>query len=101
MCLKGVGQNSIVCTKYKKWVHKKCSGVKAKLTGIVNFQCSKCLKGGLTPNLAAKGFKLDVDVELESVDKFCYLGDMIGAGGGVEEATRVRTRCAWGNCLLS
>ena len=29
-------------------------------------------------------------------DKFCYLGDMIGAGGGVEEATRTRVKCAWG-----
>ena len=29
------------------------------------------------------------------VDRFCYLGDMIGAGGGVEEAIRARVRCAW------
>ena len=26
-------------------------------------------------------------VELECVVKFCYLGDMLGAGGGVEEAS--------------
>ena len=32
---------------------------------------------------------------LESVDTFCYLDDMIGAGGGAEEASRVRVRCAW------
>src|SRR5271165_288601 len=30
------------------------------------------------------------------VDQFCYLGDMIGAGGGAEEAARTRVRCAWG-----
>src|SRR6266496_2955634 len=29
------------------------------------------------------------------VDRFCYLGDMIGAGGEVEEAIRARVRCAW------
>jgi len=33
---------------------------------------------------------------LECVDKFCYLGDMIGAGGGAEESSRARVRCAWG-----
>ena len=27
--------------------------------------------------------------------KFCYLGDIFGAGGGVEEAARARVRCAW------
>ena len=33
--------------------------------------------------------------KLECVEQFCYLGDMIGAGGGVGEASRARTRCAW------
>ena len=32
---------------------------------------------------------------MECVEKFCYLGDMIGAGGGAEDASRARTRCAW------
>ena len=26
---------------------------------------------------------------------FCYLGNTLGAGGGVEEAARARVRCAW------
>src|SRR3989442_7190093 len=34
--------------------------------------------------------------EFEVVDKFCYLGDVIGKGGGAEEASRARVRCAWG-----
>ena len=29
---------------------------------------------------------------LEVVDKFCYLGDMISAGGGTEESVIARTR---------
>ena len=33
---------------------------------------------------------------LECVDKFCYLGDMIGSGSGAEEAARMRVKCAWG-----
>ena len=34
--------------------------------------------------------------KIECVDKFCYVVDMIGAGGGMEEAARNRVRCAWG-----
>ena len=29
------------------------------------------------------------------VPKFCYLGNTLGVGGGVEEAARTRVRCAW------
>ena len=35
------------------------------------------------------------DQSLDCVDKFCYLGDMIAAGGGAEEASRARVRSAW------
>src|SRR5664279_3605061 len=33
--------------------------------------------------------------KLECVEKFCYLRDVIGAGGGADEASRARVRCAW------
>jgi len=33
---------------------------------------------------------------LEMVDKFCYLGDMLRKGGGAEEASRTGVRFAWG-----
>ena len=33
--------------------------------------------------------------KLECVEKFCYLGDIIGSGGGSEEAARAIVRCAW------
>jgi hypothetical protein len=36
------------------------------------------------------------DGKMELVERFCYLGDMIGVGGGAEEAVRCRIRCAWG-----
>ena len=35
------------------------------------------------------------DISLECVDKFCYLGDMIRAGGGVEAAVNARIRRGW------
>ena len=33
---------------------------------------------------------------LECANRFCYLGDMLGAAGGCEEASRTRVRGAWG-----
>ena len=33
---------------------------------------------------------------LEAVDSFCYLGDMLSAGGGCERAIVTRVKCAWG-----
>ena len=54
-----------------------------------------CLSG----NAAGMG-KCKNGVELLNGDKielvdFCYLGDMIGSGGGVEETSQTRVRCAW------
>ena len=38
---------------------------------------------------------IELNVKLECVPKFCYLGDTLGEGGGVEEAAKARVRCAW------
>jgi len=32
---------------------------------------------------------------VDSVNKFIYLGDMLGKGGGVEEANRARVKIPW------
>ena len=32
------------------------------------------------------------DLRLECVGKFCYLSDVVGAGGGAEDASRARVR---------
>jgi len=34
ICKKGVERNSIECSGCKKWIHKKCSGIKGTLKGI-------------------------------------------------------------------
>ena len=36
------------------------------------------------------------DCVLEAVDRFCYLGDMLSAGGGCMAVATARCRCAWG-----
>ena len=42
-----------------------------------------------------KEVKVD-DKKLEAAPEFCYLGDMLSAGGVVELAAVTRCKCAWG-----
>ena len=37
--------------------------------------------------------------KIEVVEKFCYLGDVIGKGGSAEESSIARVRCAWGKFM--
>ena len=37
---------------------------------------------------------LDRDVEFQLIDRFCYLDDMISAGGGAKMTSRMRVTCA-------
>ena len=34
VCNKGVGSNSLQCTRCQKWVHKKCSGIKGSRVAL-------------------------------------------------------------------
>ena len=91
----GVGRNLILCTQCGKWIHKRCSGVKGNLESCKNFKCRKCLN--VVASVEMSDSKAEsATVGLEFVDTFCYLGDMLSAGGGVEEAFHCRVRCAWG-----
>src|SRR6187399_1793910 len=96
VCSKGVGNNSILCTQCKKWVHKRCSKVKGKFGSNINFQCPKCSEpqAAIGTKKDKKSMVLDQNVEFEFVDRFCYLGDMISAGGGAELTSRMRVKCA-------
>ena len=80
-----------------RWVHKRCSGISGKLKSNVDFHCRRCLEGehGLFQSVLVKEVVIETNVKLECVPKFCYLGDTLGAGGGVDEAARARVRCAW------
>jgi len=35
VCSRGVGNNSIQCTSCKKWVHRKCSGIKGSMYKVM------------------------------------------------------------------
>jgi hypothetical protein len=90
VCRTGVGSNSVECTRCAKWVHKKCSDVKVSLEKVkTTFVCRRCL-GSMKDDLIEKSVIIGKGVELEKVRKFCYLGDMLDADGGVQ----------WSNCKI-
>ena len=98
VCRTGVGRSSIRCSKCNLWVHyKKCSGLNT-LSEDLSYECPRC-RGvpGVRP-VDGRPFKeVEVgDCVLEAVDCFCYLGDMLSAGGGCMAAATARCRCAWG-----
>src|SRR3989441_5543272 len=96
ICRTGVRGNSICCTACKKWIHGRCSGVVGDLAKVKDFKCRNCFGGGRKVVDGVRQFVLGAREKLEVVDKFCYLGDVIGKGGGAEEASRSRVRSAWG-----
>ena len=97
VCGRGVGRNSIQCGGCQKWVHKKCSGVKGKLKEDLGYRCGKCVGGVRAESCADEQEAVLVDgSSFECVNRFCYLGDMLGAAGGCGEASRTRVRGAWG-----
>ena len=73
------------------------SGVTGSLGHVSQYRCVKCTGGGNPAKTEAQQQQLLLGdgLSLECVEKFCYLGDMIGAGGGAGEAARARVRCAW------
>ena len=61
-----------------------------------DFSCARCLNTARTfDGRMIKEVEVD-DEKLEAVPEFCYLGDMLSAGGGCELAAVTRCKCAWG-----
>ena len=61
-----------------------------------DFGCARCL-GGARPIDGRLVKEVQVDDEtVEAVPEFCYLGDMLSAGGGCELAAVARCGSAWG-----
>ena len=97
VCQSGVGSsNAIFCGGCKCLVHKKCSGIKGPLRPDPEFRCARCLG---TARAIDEREVSEVEVRNEKpevVPEFCYLGDMLSAGGGCELAAITRCKCAWG-----
>ena len=56
------------------------------------FVCKRCL--GLVATSTEENITVDED-NIEIVDKFAYLGDVLSAEGGAQEAVRLRIRSGW------
>ena len=94
ICRSGVGSNSIFWAGCNLWVHKKCSGLRGRLLDDPNYRCMR-FSGEARPidrrpikNVAIGAFNLDV------VNSFRYLGDVLGAGGGCILSTVARSSAA-------
>jgi len=65
---------------------KRCIGIKGKLKWDPQFKCPKCVMGTQAGGVGEEREELRLDGGqggvVEGVNKFCYLGDVIGAGGG-------------------
>jgi len=74
----GVRSNSIRCrpTSCQKWVHKKCSGIKGSMYKVMkSFICRGC--SNPVTSTGCTSVDIGASVNLELVDKCCYLGDML------------------------
>ena len=82
VCQTGAGSNSNFCGDCLCWFNKKCGGIKGPLCPDPDFRCARCL-GMAWPidGRTVKEVKVE-DEKLEPVPHFCYLWDMLSAGGG-------------------
>lgn len=93
VCRKGVGNNSVMCTRCVQWVHHRCSGVRGRLRDDGNYVCVVC-RGEHVERERRERVELAGE-SFSCVEEFCYLGDMISAGGGAEASSVARIRSGW------
>jgi len=94
VCGRGVGNNSIQCTSYQKWVHRKCSGIKGSMYKVMKtFVCRGCMNPVI--GIGCTSVDIGVNANLELVDKFCYLGDMLSVIGVADAAVEIRIHIEW------
>ena len=88
VCCTGVGNGC------KLLVHKKCNGLQP-LTPNPDYRCAWCMLNA--PPIDGRS-QNEVQVgpdKLEEVASFCYLDDMLSAGGGCEITVNTRVKTAW------
>jgi len=87
VCDRGVGNNSVQCTSCQKWVLKKCGGSKGSISKVTkSFICRGCLNP--VSSTGHTSVDIGVSANLELVDKFCYLRDMLSVDGDADAAWR-------------
>ncbi len=92
-CGRGVGANSVWCAGCDRWCHQRCSGLGNVRRAGDGFRCPICVGGGRQREDV--GHVRVGDEQVEVVDGFCYLGDVVRGEGGAEAAVRARIASAW------
>ena len=78
-------------------IHKKCSGLKGRLTDNLDYECKTCTDCIVDKDDIGELGVLDLGngMTVEKVSGFCYLGDMINADGSADMAVEARVRNGW------
>ena len=93
-CGKGVQANSVQCTVCKKWIHKRCSGVRGDLSRVADgFMCRRY--DGTIQEIDLAEDRMVNGETYECVKSFCYLGDILDGDGGTDLAATARIRNGW------
>ena len=94
VCGKRVQANSVQCTVCKKWIHKRCSGVRGDLSRVADgFRCRQCDGTIQEPDLSED--LMVYGETYECVKSFCYLGDTLDGDGVADLASTARIRNEW------
>ena len=83
VCGTSVGSNSIQCN-CQKWGHKKGSMYKV----MMSFICRGCSNPAISTGRSS--VDIGASANLEVLDKFCYLGDMLSVEGDADAAVEAR-----------
>ena len=74
----------------------KCSDIKGPFRPELEFRCVRCLeKAHSIDGRTMKEVKIN-DEMLKAVPEFCYLGDMLSAGGGCKPTVVIHCKCLLG-----
>ena len=89
VCGRGIANNSIQCTSCQKWVHRKCSGIKGSMYKVImTVVCRGCMNP--VSSIGRTSVDIGVNANVELMDKFCYLGDMLSVDGDADAAVETR-----------
>ena len=88
------GNNSIQCTSCQKWVHRKYSGIEGSRYKVMKtFICRGCMNS--VTGIGCTSVDTGINANLELVDKFCYLRDMLSVERDADAAVENRIRIGW------
>jgi len=94
VCGRGVGSNSIQCTSCQKCINRKCSSIKGNMSKVKkSFICRGCMNPVISAGHTSED--IGVSANLELVNKFSYLGDMLSVDGDADAAVQTRIRIGW------